>query len=93
MYVHHVASPFPLELPKHEDELIVTARDGTLRVLRAARNAGGQARCSDELVRGGGVWVAAVADGDLHGGGLVCRRWEQQGLGVSEEGGLELWRL
>jgi nucleoside-diphosphate-sugar epimerase len=39
-YVHHVASPFPLELPKHEDELIIPAREGTLRVLRAARDAG-----------------------------------------------------
>jgi nucleoside-diphosphate-sugar epimerase len=39
-YVHHVASPFPLELPKHEDDLIVPAREGTLRVLRAARDAG-----------------------------------------------------
>jgi nucleoside-diphosphate-sugar epimerase len=39
-FVHHVASPFPLELPKHEDELIVPARDGALRVLRAAREAG-----------------------------------------------------
>ena len=38
-HVHHVASPFPLELPKHEDELIVPAREGTLRVLRAARDA------------------------------------------------------
>jgi nucleoside-diphosphate-sugar epimerase len=37
--VHHVASPFPLDLPKHEDELIVPAREGTLRVLRAARDA------------------------------------------------------
>jgi len=35
-YVHHVASPFPLELPKHENDLILPARDGTLRVLRAA---------------------------------------------------------
>lgn len=39
-YVHHVASPFPLENPKHEDELIVPAREGTLRALRAARAAG-----------------------------------------------------
>lgn len=39
-YVLHVASPFPPELPKHEDELIIPARDGTLRVLRAARDAG-----------------------------------------------------
>jgi len=39
-YVLHIASPFPAEVPKHEDELIVPARDGALRVLRAARNAG-----------------------------------------------------
>jgi nucleoside-diphosphate-sugar epimerase len=39
-FVLHVASPFPLGQPKHEDELIVPARDGALRVLRAARDAG-----------------------------------------------------
>lgn len=39
-YVLHVASPFPPDLPKHEDELIVPAREGALRVLRAARDAG-----------------------------------------------------
>ncbi|TBW40293.1 aldehyde reductase [Siculibacillus lacustris] len=38
--VMHVASPFPAGLPAHEDDLIVPARDGTLRVLRAARDAG-----------------------------------------------------
>lgn len=35
-YVLHVASPFPLMEPKHEDDLIIPAREGTLRVLRAA---------------------------------------------------------
>jgi dihydroflavonol-4-reductase len=39
-YVLHVASPLPPSVPKNEDELIVPAREGTLRVLRAARNAG-----------------------------------------------------
>ena len=39
-YVLHVASPFPASVPKHEDELIVPARDGALRVLRASRDAG-----------------------------------------------------
>ena len=39
-YVLHVASPFPAGAPRHEDELIVPAREGTLRVLRAARDAG-----------------------------------------------------
>lgn len=39
-FVLHVASPFPAGAPRHEDELIVPARDGALRVLRAARDAG-----------------------------------------------------
>lgn len=39
-YVLHVASPFPLRQPKDENELITPAREGTLRVLRAARDAG-----------------------------------------------------
>ncbi len=39
-HVLHVASPFPARQPKDEDELIRPARDGTLRVLRAARDAG-----------------------------------------------------
>jgi nucleoside-diphosphate-sugar epimerase len=39
-YVLHVASPFPPNAPKHEDELIVPAREGALRVLRASREAG-----------------------------------------------------
>lgn len=38
--VLHVASPFPSRAPRHEDELITPARAGTLRVLRAARDAG-----------------------------------------------------
>jgi nucleoside-diphosphate-sugar epimerase len=38
--VHHVASPIPSVQPKDPDELIVPARQGTLRVLRAARDAG-----------------------------------------------------
>lgn len=39
-YVHHVASPFPPAQPKDEQELIRPAREGTVRVLRAARDAG-----------------------------------------------------
>ncbi|QDS71297.1 hypothetical protein FKW77_001496 [Venturia effusa] len=39
-YVLHVASPFPMGAPKHEDELIKPAREGALRVLRASRDAG-----------------------------------------------------
>ena len=39
-FVLHVASPFPAGLPKNEDELIVPAREGALRVLRASRDSG-----------------------------------------------------
>jgi nucleoside-diphosphate-sugar epimerase len=39
-YLLHVASPLPPSVPKNEDELIVPAREGTLRVLRASRDAG-----------------------------------------------------
>jgi nucleoside-diphosphate-sugar epimerase len=39
-FVHHVASPFPPAQPRDERELIRPAVDGTLRVLRAARDAG-----------------------------------------------------
>ena len=36
----HVASPFPLDVPKNADDLIIPARDGTLRVLQFAHEAG-----------------------------------------------------
>ncbi len=39
-YVIHTASPFPAAQPDDPEELIVPARDGALRVLRAADRAG-----------------------------------------------------
>jgi len=39
-YLMHVASPFTLANPKHEDEMIVPAVEGTKRALRVAKNAG-----------------------------------------------------
>lgn len=39
-FVQHLASPLPTSNPKHDDELVKPARDGALRVLRAARAAG-----------------------------------------------------
>jgi dihydroflavonol-4-reductase len=39
-YVLHVASPFPAAAPDDPDELIIPARDGALRVLRAALRSG-----------------------------------------------------
>ena len=41
-YVLHVASPFPPNTPKNEEELILPAREGALRVLKTARDAGVQ---------------------------------------------------
>lgn len=38
--VIHAASPFPSSVPKDENDLILPAREGTLRVLRAAKDAG-----------------------------------------------------
>ncbi|HWC82979.1 MAG TPA: NAD-dependent epimerase/dehydratase family protein [Pseudonocardiaceae bacterium] len=38
--VHHLATPFPPVQPEDPDELIVPAREGSRRVLRAARDAG-----------------------------------------------------
>lgn len=38
--VAHVASPFPLGVPKNADELVIPAREGALRALRFAHAAG-----------------------------------------------------
>lgn len=56
-YVLHVASPFPPAQPRDPDELIVPARDGALRVLRAALDAGAERivlTSSVSAVRSGG---------------------------------------
>lgn len=39
-FVQHIASPFPRELPQHEDELILPAKNGVLHVLKAAAASG-----------------------------------------------------
>ncbi|QXU42856.1 aldehyde reductase [Pedobacter sp. D749] len=38
-YVLHVASPFPAGEPKNENEIIIPARDGAIRILRTAQAA------------------------------------------------------
>ena len=35
-YVQHIASPFPRELPKNDEDLVLPAKNGTLNVLKAA---------------------------------------------------------
>jgi dihydroflavonol-4-reductase len=59
-YVLHVASPFPPAQPKDPDELIVPARDGTLRVLKASLAAGVKRIVVTSS-------VAAVRNGSGHG--------------------------
>ena len=39
-YLQHVASPFPLKNPRDPDEVIRPAREGAVRVLKAAKEAG-----------------------------------------------------
>jgi nucleoside-diphosphate-sugar epimerase len=36
-YIVHTASPFPIENPRNEDELIKPAVEGTLAIMKAAR--------------------------------------------------------
>lgn len=68
-YVLHVASPFPPKQPKDPDELIVPAREGTLRVLGAALDAGVQRVVLTSS-------VAAISGGrNGHGGPLTEEDW------------------
>lgn len=62
-HVAHVASPFPLDVPKHADELIVPAREGAFRALRFARAAGIRRFVLTSS-------MAAVAYGHGKGGGI-----------------------
>jgi nucleoside-diphosphate-sugar epimerase len=67
-YVLHVASPFPPVQPKDPDELIVPAREGTRRVLRAALGAGVKRTVVTSS-------VAAIAGGAKTPGPLTEADW------------------
>jgi nucleoside-diphosphate-sugar epimerase len=67
-YVLHVASPFPPVQPKDPDELIVPAREGTLRVLGAALSAGVRRTVVTSS-------VAAIAGGARVPGPLTEEDW------------------
>lgn len=64
-YVMHVASPFPPVQPKDPDELIVPARDGALRVLRAALDAGAERVAMTSSIAAIRAARAATADAPL----------------------------
>lgn len=71
-FVLHVASPFPPKQPKDPDELIVPARDGTLRVLRAAFGAGAERVVVTSS-------VAAIGGGARSGEPLTEEDWTDLG--------------
>lgn len=60
-YLLHVASPIPVAVPKNEDELIVPARQGALRVLRAARARPGAGRRQSRRSTGPGAGSGLLA--------------------------------
>ncbi len=69
-YVLHVASPFPPQQPKDPDELIVPARDGTLRVLGASLDAG-----VERIVVTSSVAAITGGGKPVHGRPLDERDW------------------
>jgi len=70
VYVLHVASPFPSQQPKDPDELIVPARDGTLRVLGASLDAG-----VERIVVTSSVAAISGSGKPVHGRPLDERDW------------------
>jgi nucleoside-diphosphate-sugar epimerase len=69
-YVLHVASPFPPKQPDDPDDLIVPARDGTLRVLGAALDAG-----VERIVVTSSVAAVTGSGKPVHGRPLDERDW------------------
>ena len=69
-YVLHIASPFPDHQPKDPDELIVPARDGALRVIRAALDAGVK-----RVVMTSSTAAIRNGDDDTHTGPYTEENW------------------
>lgn len=99
--VLHLASPFPAGDPRDPDELIVPARDGTLRVLRAAHAAGvervvvtssfaaiGSGHPADKTEFTEDDW--SLVDGDLSPYALSKTLAEQAAWDFASESGLEV---
>lgn len=69
-YVLHVASPFPPTQPKDPDELIVPARDGAIRVVGAALDAG-----VERIVLTSSIASIDFASGESHDRKLTPEDW------------------
>lgn len=73
-FVLHTASPVPMRPPRNEDEVLVPARDGTLRVLRAAA----AARVKRVVLTSS---IAAIVSGKSHARDVVYGEGEWSELG------------
>ena len=73
-YVQHIASPIPSGVPKDADELIVPARDGALRVLKAAKAAGVK-----RVVMTSSMASCAYGWGDKRPNPVTEEHWSQEG--------------
>ncbi|MFN3608204.1 MAG: SDR family oxidoreductase [Hyphomonas sp.] len=71
-YVQHVASPIPLTVPRDADELIIPARDGALRVLKAAKAAGVK-----RVVMTSSMAACAYGWGDQRPNPITEEHWSQ----------------
>lgn len=71
-YIHHVASPIPATVPKNADELIIPARDGALRVLKAAKAAGVK-----RVVMTSSMAACAYGWGDARPNPVTEEHWSQ----------------
>lgn len=71
-YVHHIASPIPATVPKNADELIIPARDGALRALKAARAAGVK-----RVVMTSSMAACAYGWGDQRPNPITEEHWSQ----------------
>ena len=69
-YVLHTASPFPASQPKHEDDLILPAKNGTLSLLKAAH----QENVKRVVLTSS---VAAIAYGHENNQTLTESHWSQ----------------
>ena len=73
-YIQHIASPIPSGVPKDADELIVPARDGALRVLKAAKVAGVK-----RVVMTSSMAACAYGWGDARPNPVTEEHWSQAG--------------
>ena len=71
-YIHHIASPIPATVPKNADELIIPARDGALRALKAAKAAGVK-----RVVMTSSMAACAYGWGDKRPNPITEEHWSQ----------------